>query len=245
MPRDDDSELARQTWDAVPTELFVVPLGSCEQHGPHLPLGTDAVIAAVVARDLVSCATAAGVRAALAPTVPYGASGEHEGFAGTVSIGTEALTAVLVELGRSAGRWASRQVFVNGHGGNVEALGRAVPLLRAEGRDVAWVPCAASISDPPPDLHAGRIETSLLLAHAPGQVRIDRAAPGDTRPVREILPDLRAHGVRAVSANGVLGDPAGANAAEGKRLWRAFVQEAWQRIQSGRVNDAGMAIAHE
>ena len=65
------------------------------------------------------------------------------------------------------------------------------------------------------DAHAGRTETSLMLALAPSEVLLDRAAAGDTRPIAELLPELRAHGVRKVSPNGVLGDPAGASAAEG------------------------------
>ena len=65
------------------------------------------------------------------------------------------------------------------------------------------------------DAHAGRTETSLMLALAPSEVLLDRAAAGDTRPIAELLPELRAHGVREVSPNGVLGDPAGASAEEG------------------------------
>ena len=90
--------------------MLLVPLGSTEQHGPHLPLDTDTRIA--VAR----CAGRVGRRRCrprlavlVAPAVAYGASGEHEGFAGTLSIGQEALESVVVELGRSAGerlpRW--------------------------------------------------------------------------------------------------------------------------------------------
>ena len=76
----------------------------------------------------------------MAPAIAYGASGEHQSFAGTISIGTEALTMLLVEYGRSAACWARRLVFVNGHGGNVAALADAVARLRAEGRDVRLVP---------------------------------------------------------------------------------------------------------
>lgn len=186
--------------DAVPTLL--VPVGATEQHGPHLPLGTDSTIAAAV------CART-GLPAA--PPVAYGASGEHETFAGTVSIGTEVLAAVLVEIGRSACRFAGRLAFVNGHGGNVFALRAAVPLLRAEGRDVGWFPCGVVGSD----AHAGRHETSVMLALAPSQVRSDLAEAGNTAPLAELMPAISAGSVRDVSANGVLGDPAGASAGEG------------------------------
>src|SRR3978361_1371819 len=106
--------------------LLVVPLGSVEQHGPHLPLTTDTDVASAVA------AAAAGELdgALLAPALAYGASGEHEDFPGTVSLGTEALAGLLLEYGRSACRWAGRVLVVNGNGGNLDALRAAVPLLR-------------------------------------------------------------------------------------------------------------------
>ncbi len=196
------------TWPELPQgPLLAVPLGSLEQHGPHLPLATDTVVAQAVLR-------AARLDAVVAPALAYGASGEHEGFPGTVSLGTDALTTVLVEYGRSACRWAGRLLVVNGHGGNLDALRSAVPLLRAEGRDAAWFPCGV----PGGDAHAGRTETSLLSHVEPAAVRADRSVPGVTTPIGELLPRLRAEGVRAVSPTGVLGDPAGASAEEGARL---------------------------
>ena len=203
--------LGERVWpeiDGRPTLL--VPVGSVEQHGPHLPLDTDTRIAAAVA------ARAATGALLVALPVAYGASGEHEGFAGTVSIGHEALRLLLVELGRSASRWAGRLVFVNGHGGNVSSLVEAVRLLRYEGRDAAWFACAAG-----GDAHAGRTETSLMLALDPALVRPERTA-GNTAPLADLLPDMRADGVAAVSPNGVLGDPAGASADEGERLLAAM-----------------------
>jgi creatinine amidohydrolase len=196
------------TWPELPQgPLLAVPLGSLEQHGPHLPLATDTVVAQAVLR-------AARLDAVVAPALAYGASGEHEGFPGTVSLGTDALTTVLVEYGRSACRWAGRLLVVNGHGGNLDALRSAVPLLRAEGRDAAWFPCGV----PGGDAHAGRTETSLLSHVEPAAVRVDRSVPGVTTPIGELLPRLRAEGVRAVSPTGVLGDPVGASAEEGARL---------------------------
>ena len=164
--------LGERVWPEIDGRTtLLVPVGSVEQHGPHLPLDTDTRIAVAVA---VRAATGAVL---VAPPVVYGASGEHEGFAGTVSIGHEALRLLLVELGRSAARWAGRLVFVNGHGGNVSSLVEAVRLLRYEGRDAAWFPCAAG-----GDAHAGRTETSLMLALDPALVRPVRAA-GNTAPL--------------------------------------------------------------
>jgi mycofactocin system creatininase family protein len=203
--------LGERTWTELHgSRTVLVPVGSLEQHGPHLPLDTDARVAAAVA-----CRVADGDPALLvAPPVAYGASGEHQGFAGTLSIGHEALRAVLVELGRSAASWVARLVFVNGHGGNLPTVPAAVRQLRHEGRDVGWFGCAV----PGGDAHAGRAETAILLAIAPELVRAAAAAPGNTGALADLLPDLRAGGVAAVSANGVLGDPTGADGAEGERL---------------------------
>ncbi|WP_127781987.1 mycofactocin biosynthesis peptidyl-dipeptidase MftE [Rhodococcus sp. X156] len=231
-------DLAGLTWPEVPADaLLVVPVGSVEQHGPHLPLDTDARVASAVARELVR--TTAG--AVLAPAVPYGASGEHESFPGTISIGTEALRTLLVELGRSACRWAPRLVLVNGHGGNAQALVQAVRLLRQESRDVAWLPCAVPASAAHvPDAHAGRTETSLLLALHPADVRTAVAAAGATAPVATLMPALRAGGVRAVSANGVLGDPAGAHTAEGEQLLAALAEQAAGAVRRWAPDTNGM-----
>lgn len=226
--------LAGAVWPEIPDGgLLVVPLGSVEQHGHHLPLGTDTAVAGAVAAAAVEALEGA----LLAPALAYGASGEHEGFPGTVSIGTEVLTRLLVEYGRSACRWAGRVLIVNGHGGNLDALRAAVPLLRSEDRDVAWFPCAL----PGADAHAGRTETSLMLHVEPAGVRADRALPGVTTPIGELLPRLRADGVRSVSPTGVLGDPSGASGVEGAALLALLVNGlvaaagAWTIDPMGRL----------
>lgn len=231
--------LGELAWPQVPAHsLLVVPVGSVEQHGPHLPLDTDTRIAAAVAHGLVTRTPGA----ILGPAVAYGASGEHEGFAGTISIGADALRLLIVELGRSACRWAGRLLLVNGHGGNGATVVSAVTLLRHEGRDVAWVPCAfPATAVHPGDAHAGRTETSLLLHLDPTVVQRDRFEAGATAPLAELMVALRAGGTRAVSANGVLGDPAGASAAEGAELLAALgarldaVVAAWNPSTDGRL----------
>lgn len=217
---------AARSADTADVDLLLVPVGATEQHGPHLPLGTDTTVATTVAG-----------RVGLPVTAPiaFGASGEHEGFPGTISIGTETLAAVLVETGRSACRWARRLCFVNGHGGNVPALVTATTLLRYEGRDVAWHSCGV----PGADAHAGRYETSLMLALAPDDVDLARAEVGNTTPLRELMPALRAGSVRDVSPNGVLGDPAGASAAEGAETVAVMAAALRDALADWRVSEHG------
>ena len=207
-----------------PGTVVLVPVGSTEQHGPHLPFDTDTLIAEAVARGVMGRMPPG--RALLAPPLVYGASGEHQDFAGTISIGTEALAAVLLELGRSISTWASVVVFVNGHGGNVDALNAATERLRFEGRDALWVPCMPVHGD----AHAGRTETSVLLYLHPSRVVPDRAPVGRVERLDALLPELREKGVRAVSPNGVLGDPSGASAAEGKTLLEQMIAGATRRL---------------
>jgi mycofactocin system creatininase family protein len=197
--------------------LAVVPIGSLEQHGPHLPLDTDTVIAQAVAR-----AVADRLGGWCAPALAYGSSGEHQAFPGTTSIGTPTLGRVVVELVRSLRNWAGRVLLVNGHGGNVEAVQAAVDVLVSEGHNVtvAWCTTAGM------DAHAGRAETSLMLHLRPESVRLELAEPGNTASITELLPYLRRDGVKAVSLNGVLGDPRGATAEEGARLLDEIVDRA-------------------
>jgi creatinine amidohydrolase len=206
--------LAGLTWpqvrDRVQAGAFlVVPLGATEQHGPHLPLSTDADVALALCERLA----AARPDVLIAPPFAYGSSGEHAGFAGTLSVGQDAVELVVLELGRSAAETFARVLFVSAHGGNRSPVTRAVQRLRAEGRDVG-VFCPRWDGDP----HAGFEETALQLALRPGSVRMDRSVRGNTRPLAELMPLLRAGGVRSVSPSGILGNPAGATAAAGEAL---------------------------
>ncbi|MFG1930172.1 mycofactocin biosynthesis peptidyl-dipeptidase MftE [Mycobacterium sp. NPDC048908] len=216
---------SRQLQGTLPA--LIIPVGSVEQHGPHLPLDTDTRIATAVARSVAGQLPRTDeCNWALAPAIGYGASGEHQGFAGTVSIGTSALRLLLVEFGRSASQWASRLVFVNGHGGNVEALAAAVALLRYEGRDAAWCSCTSKNAD----AHAGHTETSVMLHISPADVRAEELLAGNREPLAQLMPQLRQGGVAAVSELGVLGDPTTATAQEGERILTEMVDACLQRI---------------
>lgn len=206
-----EAMLGDRVWTEIDNPIVVVPVGSCEQHGPHLPLATDTMIATELARDLV----ARRDDCVLAPPLTVTASGEHQGFAGTLSIGTEVMAGVVIELARSAD-WAAGIVFVNGHGGNVSAMQRAADVFEHERREVLiWWPTL-----PDGDPHAGHTETSLMLALAPDQVRFDHAVPG---PIPSMV-DLLTNGVLPLSPSGVLGDPTAATADHGWQLFEQLTQ---------------------
>jgi len=167
--------LSGATWPEAEREMagavLAVPVGATEQHGPHLPLSTDTDIAVALVERLA----ARRHDVVAAPAVAYGSSGEHAGFAGTLSIGREATELLLVELGRSASATFAAVVLVSAHGGNRVPVERAERRLRAEGRRVLAV-----FPRWPGDAHAGRVETSLMLALHPDRVRRELAQAGAT-----------------------------------------------------------------
>jgi creatinine amidohydrolase len=206
----------------------ILPLGSTEQHGPHLPLGTDTRRAEALAERL-----AERLLLLVAPALPVGCSDEHSGFAGLLSLEAETLAAVIVDCARRLVGWGvQRLVVLSAHGGNVRALALAEARLRLELPELqVWIPdpvticgdgvAAAAAADGIPlaavGLHAGEGETSELLHLCPEHVRMDRAEPGHTGDPEAALERLIAAGTRAVSINGVVGDPTRADAGRGQR----------------------------
>lgn len=194
--------------------VVVLALGSWEQHGPHLPLDTDTVIIDTVVATALMMLNEKASQFLVAPTIPITASDEHQGFAGTLSCGTEALTQSIVAICRSAS-WARGVCVVNGHGGNHDALTAISSALTYE-------KITHSLWSLPGyeggDIHAGHTETSVMLHIAPHAVRLDQITTGNTESGHELLPKMRAGGVRAVSQSGVLGDATTANAEHGARV---------------------------
>jgi mycofactocin system creatininase family protein len=220
--------LADLSWPEVEVRaaagaLIAVPLGATEQHGPHLPLSTDTDIAVAL------CARLAEVRddVVIAPAVPYGSSGEHAGFAGTLSIGQDATETLVVELGRSAADTFRHLLFVSAHGGNAEPVTRAVRRLRDEGRDTL-LHMPRWRGEP----HAGSAETAMMLVLRPHTVAMERAVAGDLRPLAEVYAELRRGGVRAVSPSGVLGDATGATPGAGRTLLDELTADLVGRVDA-------------
>jgi mycofactocin system creatininase family protein len=232
-------KLAELTWPTVAQAVaagvttVILPLGATEQHGPHLPLGTDTCNG----RWRWPSGWRSSCRLLIAPVIPMGCSDEHSGFAGLLSLEAETLAAVIVDCARRMAAWGiQRLVVLSAHGGNGRALALAEARLRQELPQLAlWIPDAMTIcgdavlavaqQDGLPltalGLHAGEWETSELLRLHPQQVRMDQAAPGYTGDMDAGLAQMVANGNPALTATGVVGDPRSANAERGERYLAA------------------------
>ena len=227
--------LAEMTWPGLAETVkagattVILPLGATEQHGPHLPLGTDTIRAAALA-DLLAERLPGSL---VAPALPFGCSDEHSGFPGLLGLEAETLARVVLDLARRLTDWGVRRlVLLSAHGGNGEALERARTLLRQELPDLevqtnyhfeTIVPVILEVArrDGIPanvlGLHAGEGETSEMLHLRPDLVNLDGSAPGFTGDMEAVLDKLHEDGLRAVTNDGVLGDPTRAEASRGAR----------------------------
>jgi creatinine amidohydrolase len=227
--------LADATWPDVAdleTDLALVPVGSTEQHGPHAALGTDTLNAQAVAD---AGADAHDGEVVVAPPIPVGVAEEHRAFAGTMWVRPDTFRDYVREAAASlAHHGLDRIVFVNGHGGNVDALQEVAARLSRDGTCYAvaftWFdavdPAAAAEAagvDPAVRMgHGGPLETALLRAANPAAVDEDRVAPageGASDRWGEWVSGVNlAHDSDEFSENGVVGDPTTGTAALGEAL---------------------------
>ena len=224
MPKD-TIDLGHLTWPEAEARLAevdvaILPVGAIEQHGPHLPLDTDAYDAEYLARQVAAgCSTPKPV---VLPLIPYGVSYHHEDFAGTISVSPNTLSAMVHEVGMGAARNGVRKlVIVNGHGGNGPALNFAAQLVNRDARIFTCVDSGETsdadvygMAETPNDVHAGEIETSTTLALRPELVRMDKAEPLVPKFSSHYLDFTSKRGVAwhartmRISPSGVLGDVA-------------------------------------
>ena len=220
----------------------VWPFGAIEQHGPHLPLGTDAVFAERVCTAVLE-ALPPDLPIWQLPTQSFGFSHEHRGFAGTLSLPPELLLGLVVAVGSDlAAAGFQRLVLLNGHGGQIALLEVAARQLHAAQPALAVLPCflwrgpegiAQRIPEPERQrgLHAGLAETSLMLHLAEDLVGPARQADGTWQEPPEGW-SLEGQApcawlTRELSTSGVIGDPAGASSELGQALFEALV-EGWR-----------------
>jgi creatinine amidohydrolase len=205
-----------------PRRVCLVPIGATEQHGPHLPTGTDTIVATLLC-DEVSARTGALVL----PAVSLGASfGHGTTFPGTLSAAPEELAGQIrrtVEWATYSG--ARRFLLLNGHVGNTAALSVAGDHLRLERENVGvgvanwwglddWI--KEQVSSDGEDWHANRAETSLMLALNPEVVDMSSAAAADDRDRSDGL--IFRYTARRLSKNGVTGSPSSATLELGTQI---------------------------
>ncbi|MFC6615527.1 creatininase family protein [Halopenitus salinus] len=230
--------LSEATWTDVrdaAIDAAVIPVGSTEQHGPHAPLGTDALAATAVASEAADVygtpndGSAEGSHGELlvAPTVPVGVAEEHRAFDGTLWVSPDTFRAYVRETAESlVHHGIDRIVLANGHGGNVDALAEVARRFSRDpshgGYAVAFT-WFESVGEQASDMgHGGPLETALLRATHPDLVREDRieaAAAGAAERWGEWVAGVNlAHDSAEFAENGVVGDPREGDRERGETL---------------------------
>ena len=240
--------LAELTWPEAEsrfreTDLVLLPVGAIEQHGPHLPLDTDAYDADWLAREVA--AACSDPKPLVLPLIPYGVSYHHEDFPGTLSVRNETMAQIIYDVGMGAARCgATKLVIINGHGGNGPALAFAAQMINRDARIFTCVESGETsdvdidaMAETPNDVHAGEVETSTTLALRPELVRMDKARSAVTSFSSRYLDFTNQRSVdwnaytRRISPSGVLGDPTKATAEKGRRMWELMVRNLVEFVE--------------
>jgi len=253
------TQAATEAADASKAAEVIVPLGALEQHGPHLPLGTDTFIA----REIATRAAQEVGNCQIAPCVPIGASAHHLSFAGTTSIAGETLASAIADiLATLLSHGFGAAYLITGHAGNCGAMQAAAASLSPQQAEKTlifadWPAMRDAVHQVAETqlgmhrdvvgTHAGHFETSIMLAIHPDLVDLSSAAAGYIGPPEVAGPRLSSEGIQAVSPIGVVGDPTLATAAAGELYLDALVglvtagiyshRQARQACDSPSLND--------
>jgi len=217
-------------------DVALLPVGAVEQHGPHLPLDTDAFDADYLAREVAKACS--DPKPLVLPLIPYGVSYHHKDFQGTISVSPETLSRMVYEIGMDAARQGiTKLVVINGHGGNGPALHFAAQMINRDAHIFTCVDTGESsdadignLTETPNDVHAGEIETSTSLANRPELV--DMTAAERFVPEFSIrylnFSSRRSVGWYAytskISPSGVMGDPTRASVEKGEKMWAVMIR---------------------
>ena len=230
-------DLTRERLREVAADAVVVlPVGACEQHGPHLPVGTDFLLA-----ERIAVAAAERIEAfpvLVAPAVAAGSSAHHVAFGGTISVSSETLQRYLAECGDSLVRSGFRRLFLlNGHGGNIDVVGdvardlstrSGVPVASGSYWTIAWDALVALGAHERGLLpgHAGAFETALAAAVLPSAAAVAPPHRHSTRTAdpRGFHPPYRIDDPSVWTRNdGYTDDPANGDPSDGARYFEAIV----------------------
>ena len=234
---------------AAAKAIVILPVGSIEQHGPHLPVGVDTILCEGVCKAGAEAA-ADDVEVVVAPTLWCGMAEHHMAFGGTFTFDIPTYRAVLLAFLRSIERHGFERVFItNGHGGNVAALNSFLPDFARETKlrvfvatyfELARSSMAPLLEDQKHVHHACEVETSLMMALAPDLVRRERLAeaygpPGaDPGTLFRPMP-ARFLSFKEITASGVNGDARRASRAKGEKLLDVLAGGLADLLKSGKL----------
>lgn len=229
----------------LPTEkrrIVLLPIGSCEQHGPYLPIDTDLRIAQLIAEKIANSFDED--ETLLLPAIPFSSSWEHRGT-GTISLNISTLGAIIHDITRSLKTWhmPTLLILVNWHGGNSFLDSLATEITATEGIPTAAIGAISVASQiwqkqtnsTAMDVHAGALETSIIGAYWPHLLAgIDIASGHEAlnSDVIEIQTAMQALGIHQITADGIWGDPENANAPAGEKTISLTVNKVEREIEA-------------
>lgn len=217
------------------TDIALLPVGSIEQHGPHLPLDTDSFDADYLARRVAEACSEP--KPLVLPLLPYGVSYHHDDFPGTISVSNDALANMVYDIGMALARNGIKKlVIINGHGDNAPTLRYAAQMINRDARIFTCVDTGETsdvdidrISETANDVHAGEAETSTSLATRPNLVKMERAKTSIPEFSTRYLNFSSKRGVpwyaytKRISETGIMGDPSKATAEKGEKMWEIMI----------------------
>jgi creatinine amidohydrolase/Fe(II)-dependent formamide hydrolase-like protein len=240
--------LGELTWPAAEQRLrevdvALLPVGAVEQHGPHLPLDTDAFDADYLAHRVAESCT--DPKPLVLPLISYGVSYHHDDFPGTISVGNEALSSMVYDVGMSCARnGITKLIIVNGHGGNTPTLQFAAQMINRDAMIFTAVDTGETsdvdlyaLCETPNDVHAGEIETSTALAVRPQLVDMASAARFVPQFSSRYLDFTARRSVEwyartaRISPSGVLGDPTRASREKGEKMCEVMVRNLVELVE--------------
>lgn len=234
-------EEAKRRFEAFP--LAILPVGSCEQHGPHLPLDTDAYDAHYVAYEAAK--RAEEPKPLVLPTVHYGVSLHHLAFAGTVSLTPQTLINTVFDIAESLKKTVKALLVVNGHGGNTASLSAAGQLIKHKLTMEFYLyegwGGGHKLFGIPEDVHAGAFETSTTLVIR--EEAVDKKAIPDAVELHYPIPQVKfgeegriafAFNTDELSRTGVLGDPTKIDLEKGEEFWKRSIEGLVEIIEELR-----------
>ncbi|RMG54386.1 MAG: creatininase family protein [Acidobacteria bacterium] len=224
-------------------DIALLPVGAIEQHGPHLPLDTDAFDAEYLAQQVATACRPP--RPLVLPLISYGVSYHHQDFWGTLSVSPETLARLVYEVGMSAAHnGITKLVIINGHGGNAPALHLAAQRINCDAHIFVCVDTGETsevdlehVIETPNDVHAGEVETSTALATRPDLVRLDQVQKCIPRFSSRYLNFASRRSLHwytqtaKISPSGVLGDPTKASRKKGEHIWAVMIKRLVEFVE--------------